>query len=893
MPYILPDITESADATATTATPYNLGVGQTAQGTISSLGDHDWYRISLVAGQTYTFAEIGTGTNSLNDTFLNLRDSSGTVLASDDDAGPGLSSSLTFTATSTGTYYVDAGAFGNGSAGQYGISATLGTRPNFNISMGAGAVDAYASWSTPGTGAVVTYGFRQSPATYTASGSNISTFTQVSAAEMAAVQTALQLWSDVAGVTFQQVNPGGYTDNATILIGNYFDANDGAGAFAYYPGSTASTSSAGDVWLNLDSVSTTSLPVGGYSFLTIMHELGHTLGLSHPGDYNAAPNTPITYANNAQFVQDSEQYSVMSYFGGFNTGESPGSYGTADTPMMFDIYELQAIYGANMTTRVGDTVYGFGSNAGSSIYNFSVNTAPQFCIWDAGGNDTLNCSGYSLSELIDLNAGDFSNIDGETGNVSISLGVTIENATGGSGNDTIIGNSADNTLNGGGGADAMIGGTGNDTYYVDNLGDTIAENLGEGTDRAVVTVSGYTLAANVETGIVNTASGITLTGNGLDNVLWGNDGNDTLIGGAGNDILFGSNGADTMIGGIGDDIYYVDNLADTIIENPGEGSDTANVSVSGYTLAANVEVGIVTTTTGLALTGNSLDNVLWGNSGNDTLNGGVGNDTIVGGAGADTMIGGTGNDIYYADNLGDTIVENPGEGSDAVNVTVSGYTLAANVEVGVVFTTAGLTLTGNSSDNVLWGNSGNDTLNGGVGNDTIVGGAGADTMIGGTGNDTYYVDNLGDTIVENPGEGSDAVYVSVSGYTLAANVEEGIVNTTTGITLTGNGLDNILIGNTGNDTLDGGTGNDMLTGGAGNDIFVFRDGSGNDTITDFTSGQDVVDLTGISSFHTLSDIQTHAAQVGANTVITVDGSNSITLAGVQVSNLQQNNFLLA
>src|SRR5512138_530107 len=131
MALILPSVTETADAAASTSTTYNLGVGQSAQGTIASLGDHDWYRINLVAGQTYSFALIGTGTNSLYDTYLNLRNSAGTIITFDDDDGPGYSSSITFTATTGGTYYLDAGAYGDTSVGQYGISASLGTRPNF------------------------------------------------------------------------------------------------------------------------------------------------------------------------------------------------------------------------------------------------------------------------------------------------------------------------------------------------------------------------------------------------------------------------------------------------------------------------------------------------------------------------------------------------------------------------------------------------------------------------------------------------------------------------------------------------------------------------------------------------------------------------------------------
>src|ERR1044071_6897389 len=85
MPLILPTLVESTDAPANAGTPYTLSVGTTAQGTISAFGDRDWYRVTLVAGQTYTFAEIGTGQNSLQDTYLNLHDSNGAIIAFNDD----------------------------------------------------------------------------------------------------------------------------------------------------------------------------------------------------------------------------------------------------------------------------------------------------------------------------------------------------------------------------------------------------------------------------------------------------------------------------------------------------------------------------------------------------------------------------------------------------------------------------------------------------------------------------------------------------------------------------------------------------------------------------------------------------------------------------------------
>jgi serralysin len=443
-----------AKAASIPAVDYTIKVGNTLQGTIGVAGEHDKYKIALVKGQTVTFAAIGTGTHSLEDTELTLYNVSKTSVATDDDSGPGFGSSITYTATSTGNYFIDiACAFKD--TGQYGLSVNTGLKPSFDVPMGAGALDNYSAWSPAGTGATVTYGFRLSPASYTDTPYSISTFSQVNTAQMAAVETILSLWSAVCGITFQAVNPGGYTDNASILIGNYNDPTDGAGAFALPPGSTASESEAGDLWLNLGGgIANDAITVGSWTFQTILHELGHVIGLSHPGDYNAVPGVALSYANNAQFIQDSNQYSAMSYF--------DTTFGKVSTPLLFDIYETQKIYGANLTTRTNDSIYGFGTNAGD-VFDFSINTRPLLCLWDAGGKDTLNCSGFSQNQTIDLIQAAYSNIGGLTHNVSIALGTVIENAGGGSGNDLIIGNKSANNLLGGRGNDCLLGGLGKDS----------------------------------------------------------------------------------------------------------------------------------------------------------------------------------------------------------------------------------------------------------------------------------------------------------------------------------------------------------------------------------------------------------------------------------------------
>jgi Ca2+-binding RTX toxin-like protein len=179
------------------------------------------------------------------------------------------------------------------------------------------------------------------------------------------------------------------------------------------------------------------------------------------------------------------------------------------------------------------------------------------------------------------------------------------------------------------------------------------------------------LADNLENLTLTGSTAINGTGNSFNNILFGNGGANILSGGDGNDSLFGSSGNDTLLGGAGDDtldggtgidslnggagndIYTVDNLSDSITEGLNAGTDLVNSSVS-WLLGDNLEKLILTGSSAINGTGNSLDNILTGNTaantlstgdGNDSLFGNSGNDTLLGGAGDDVLIGGIGRDV--------------------------------------------------------------------------------------------------------------------------------------------------------------------------------------------------------------------------------------------------------
>lgn len=434
-------------------------------------------------------------------------------------------------------------------------------------------------------------------------------------------------------------------------------------------------------------------------------------------------------------------------------------------------------------------------------------------------------------------------------------------------------------------ADTMTGGDGDDVYYVNTINDRVIEYYhgGKGGTDTVYSSVSYTLSANVErltlTGYVATNG----TGNGQANFMVGNDasnmlrglggadriygggGHDKIDGGEGDDRLYGQDGNDTLDGGIGadmmdggdgNDLYFVDNAGDKVVEwhhNGLGGVDTVKSTIS-YTLVQNVENLTLLGTADVNGTGNGADNAIIGNEGANLLRGLGGNDTLEGGAGNDKIYGDDGNDSLFG-GAGMDLLEG-GKGSDILH--------------------------GERGDDRVNGGDGDDSLYGETGNDILDGGAGADFMDGGDGDDTYYVDNVGDTILEwhhNGLGGLDAVYASID-YVLGANVENLFLTGSGNIAGTGTSAANCIVGNSANNVITGLGGDDVLAGGGGADKFAFGLWSGRDVITDFGVGDSINLANWLAAGRTPT-----VSMVGNDTVITLSNTDSIMLTGVASSHL--------
>ncbi len=385
-----------------------------------------------------------------------------------------------------------------------------------------------------------------------------------------------------------------------------------------------------------------------------------------------------------------------------------------------------------------------------------------------------------------------------------------------------------------------------------------------------------------------------LVGDTGNNILTGILGDDTIEGGAGNDHLNGQGGNDHLLGGAGDDTLLGGLGIDTLAG--GDGVDIVDYTLSNEGVSLNLATGVHT---GGHAAGDILSNieVVHGSAFNDSLVGDAmanslrgedGNDTLVGGNGDDTLLGGAGDDALYGGDGDDTL------GGAAGNDTLRGDEGAD-------------TLSGGDGADILVGGDGDDLLIGGAGHDALYGAAGEDTLDGGAGTDTAdYRGGSGATAgmvidmsnaANSTGDAAGDVFINFESI-IATDFDDTVVGDDGNNSLygyAGNDLiegglgGDLLVGVSGDDTLVGGSGTDTLDGGTGNDDFVFGANWGTDTIIDFVSGEDKLDLTGTS----LQFADLTITQVGAHTEITEAGGNKIILENVTATTITAGDFVFA
>jgi serralysin len=780
------------------------------------------------------------------------------------------------------------------------------------LDAGAQITRSNGSWASGlGQAATVTFAFRDSFAG--ALPTDTSGHNAFSAAQISATLLALAAWSDVANITFQRVTDGGteYSESATILFANYTSGQSGAAAFAYLPvgrpGDTSAGSFAGDVWINSSLSYNTNPVMQAYGQQVLLHEIGHAIGLSHPAAYNAGAGVSITYSANAIYFEDSRQYTVMSYFSETNTGAAFGGRYSA-VPLLDDIAAAQRLYGANTTTRTGDTVYGFNSNAGQPWFHASnSSSALIFAVWDAGGNDTFDFSGYSVAQTIDLRQGAFSSVGGLTGNVAIAIGAVIENVIGGTGADTIRGNSANNLIRGNGGNDQIDGGLGSDTVVfsgaranytvtwngqvgtVTGMGQTVTVSNVEflqfsDTTIAAAPTGGLLVGGDYTNETINgTAFGDTIGGLGGDDVIHGLAGADMLDGGSGNDVLNGGDGDDILIGGRGNDAL-----------NGGAGHDVADYAGATSGVTVNLATGLASGGAGSdtlssieevrgsahadTLTGDANANILRGGGGIDTLNGGGGNDQLFAGApgegggapdiikSAATANNSFANAVALAGSFDLLTREDVANSSTIPHATVVA-TSHGGMEYYAVTVTAGETVVFDidnaSFDSVLRIYDGANNRVAQNDDNASDGGPATDSNLSHTftAAGTYYIE-VSRWLSGNQSEGTLQTQPPPLGgtYTLHVSVPSAPVVPIEYIGATMNGEDgaDVLTGGSGRDTLNGGAGDDLLNGGGDND--TINGGDGTDTAV----------FGGNRAAYTIS------ASGGVTTVTGPDGTDSLT-----------------
>ncbi len=390
-------------------------------------------------------------------------------------------------------------------------------------------------WGYKWPSAALTYAF---PTTAAAYGYAVNGFVAFNQAQIDATLQTFTEFSRVSGLTFTAAaDPA--TANIRSAVATGIDYENRTPPVFTPPAGTANTAEAnppdpesakrqyGDTWYNATAF---NAPLrSDYAWLTILHEIGHDLGLKHGHSTQNVTNQPGVTFPALPADRDSLEFSVMTYRG-YIGGPTDGgftneTFGYPQSLMMADIAAIQHLYGANFTTASGNTIYSFSATTGEMFIDGAGQGAPGAnrifrTIWDGGGVDTYDFGNYATDMQIDLTPGGWSLMSADQranlgndnfarANVFNALQFNndarslIENAIGGTGNDSILGNAAANTLTGGSGNDTLRGGDGADSL----AGGSGADALDGGAGFDFVSYNAATSGVQVDIGFSNGVGG--------------------------------------------------------------------------------------------------------------------------------------------------------------------------------------------------------------------------------------------------------------------------------------------------------------------------------------------------------------------------------------------------
>ena len=517
--FVANGISDSINKTALTPTA-------AVKGSIPDGNTRQFYTVNLVAGQCYDFSAAGqkTAGGTLPTPALSLFAPTGAFMESVSSTVVGYLANgsknvsdphLVFTAPTSGQFVL--AVSGQGGSGSYTLTETVSTP----ASLAADLLNKSTSynpnfyWKTvPGTSVSLTFAFMQQAASSDRVG-----FTQMSLAQKQAVRAVLGIYSQYINMSFVEVAD---PSHANLLFGNANGQGIWGGNVDTLKINPDGSMSQNGVYLANDGpepVSGQTTP-GSFGFSALLHEVGHALGLKHPGDYslvNGGGATPYLPAG-----WDSLEFTVMSYFANPNSSQTFGS-----TPGLLDILALQTLYGI---AAFSSTPIGFKVSSSVPVYQSAPMGKP---------GDAIDASNQTMGVQISLVGGSLSSIGPQLQNGTMpahdNIGIPFNSkytvAKGGAGNDLIYGNDLGNMLYGGDGADTITGGTGNDAIFAGNGNDVlfgvggndIIDGGGGGVDTAVFRSSFKDYSISIGQDL----SGSTVVTDHRSNAA-DNDGTDTL-----------------------------------------------------------------------------------------------------------------------------------------------------------------------------------------------------------------------------------------------------------------------------------------------------------------------------------------------------------------------------